>query len=228
MVCDGASVTPIADQKLDRTFSSQAQNTYYTNMSAAIDPINSLYVVSLPSTAPTTTLYIYSYLLQRWTTAKVTTERLISSFGLNYTLEDLDAIYSSIDAMTSSLDSAQFKGGRPVLMMYDGSHMLGSLSGANAAATFVDCRREFVEGRRSRLMAVRPLTNASSASVLVYGRNAISDTDTLTTYTTRTASGVYRTREAWNLMQVGVQIPANADWTYAQGIDADVALGGRA
>jgi len=227
MMCDGSSVTPIGDQKIDKAFLSKAQNSFFDAMSVAIDPINSLLVASLPSTQPTTELFLYSFLLGRWTTAKLTVERLVSAFGLNATLEELDAIYGSIDAMTASFDSPQFKGGRPVLMLVDGGHRLGTLSGPNAAATLVDARREFAAGRKARLRSVRPLTNAAAPQVLVYGRDSLADSDAVTSYAQRTAGGIFPTREAWNMMQIGLTLPAGADWTYVQGFDADVVAGGR-
>jgi len=227
MMCDGNEVTPIGDQKIDKSFLSRAQNGFFDAMSAAIDPVNSLLVISIPSTAPTTELFLYSFLLGRWSSAKLTVERMLSSFGLNATIEELDAIYGSIDAMTASLDSPQFKGGRPVLMLFDGAHRLGTLSGPNAAATVVDARRELAPGQRARLRSVRPLTNAAAPQVLVYGRANLAGSDHVSVYTRRTGGGLFPTREAWSLMQVGLSMPAGADWTYVQGFDADAVGGGR-
>lgn len=224
---DTGMITPIGDQKTDKTFLSKGQTAYYDGMSAAFDPVNTLYIVTVPSADPAIEQFIYSDTLHRWTTGTAQVERLFASFGLNFTLEDLDSIYSSIDDMGLSLDSPQFKGGRPILMLYDGLHRLGSLSGPNAAASIVDSRREMIPGRRTRLRAVRPITNAASGSVTVYGRASLADADAQTVYATRTGGGVYRVRENWTLIQLGLAIPAGANWTYAQGFDADGVAGGR-
>jgi hypothetical protein len=58
--------------------------------------------------------------------------------------------------------------------------------------------------------------------------NSLSDGDQVTVYAQRTAGGLFRTREAWSLMQIGLSLPAGADWTYVQGFDADAVPGGRA
>lgn len=227
MVCDGTSVTPVGHEKVDRSFLSSAQISFYDQMSAAIDPVNSLYIVTLPSTNPTTKAFAFNYLLSKWSTLSLTAERIFSGFAQNYTLEELDSIYASIDAMTPSLDANDFKGGRPLLLLYDGSHRLGTLSGLNAQATIVDARREFFPGRRSRLQSVRPMTNSAIGDVLIYGRNALSDGDTTTTYSLRAGGGIIPVRQNYTFMQVGLQLPAGADWTYVQGYDADAVMGGR-
>lgn len=224
---DTGMITPIGDQKTDKTFLSKGQTANYEGMSSAFDPVNALYIITVPNTAPPTEQFIYSDTMGRWTTAAFPVERLFASFGLNYTLEDLDAIYASIDAIGLSLDSPEFKGGRPILMLYDNAHRLGSLSGDNAAASIIDTRRELIPGMRARLRAVRPLTNALTPAVLVYGRNSLADADAQTTYRGRTAGGLFRMRECWGLIQLGLTIPAGETWTYVQGFDVDALAGGR-
>lgn len=228
MVCDGNTVEAIGNEKVDRTFASLSDRAYIDSLSAVVDPRNSLYIVTVPSANPANRVLIYNYALSKWSSAQVSVERLFSGLAQATTLESLDELYPSIDDMTISLDSAAFKGGYPLLFLFDGSHTLGSLSGMPIAATFTDAQREPVQGRQARIRSVRPMTDAPGPVVTISGCNALSETPRATVYTSRRRGGVFATRESWNLVQVSVGIPAGQDWKFAQGFDYDLAQGGRA
>jgi hypothetical protein len=228
MTTDGTSVTPIGDEKINRTFVTAMNRGAFQAMSAAIDPVKSLYIVSLPSADPAPRLFVYNYALDRWSTVTVTTTRILPLLVTGTSIDDLDAIYGSLDAIPFSLDSAAARGGYPLLLAFDTTNRMGGFSGAPIAATFTDGLREPIPGRRARLKAVRPITDAAEATVTIAGSNGFAAPLQRTAYATRTAAGVYRTREAWNLMQLSLSIPAGTPWSYAQGYDADLAEGGRA
>lgn len=228
MLCDGVNVQAIGDEKVDRTFQSMAERAYFETMSAVVDPRHALYIVALPSADPTSTVFLYNYVQGRWTTAIVANELLFSALSLSSSLEDLDAVYGSIDATTLSLDSFALRGGAPTLLLFDGAHRLGTLSGPNMAATLTDARRELTAGARTRIRAIRPLTDAQAVTVSVSGSNALPDAPQEASYSERTANGSYRCRENWNLTQIKLTIPAGAAWSYVQGYDVDASGGGRA
>ncbi|HWI85709.1 MAG TPA: hypothetical protein VNT42_05215 [Sphingomonas sp.] len=227
MACDGVSAQPIGDEKVDRSFQSLADRAYFDTMSAVVDPRRALYIVAVPSADPASTLFLYNYAQRKWTTATVTTELLFSGLSLSSSLEELDALYASIDAADLTIDSLSLRGGAPMLLLFDGAHRLGTFSGPNMAATLVDGRKEFAAGARARIRSIRPLTDAATATITVSGSNALSAAPQDTAYTTRTANGSYRCRENWNLTQVKLAIPAGTAWTYAQGYDLEAVAGGR-
>jgi hypothetical protein len=227
MVCDGSTVTPVADEKVSRWYMNQIDRVYAVNTTAIIDPRNSLYVITIPSAFPSASLLLYNYSLGKWSTAKISTERLIPGLSQEYTLESLDALYGSLDAMTESLDSATFRGGYPLLLLYDSQHRLGALSGAPVDATFSDAVREFASGKRTRLRSVRPITDAQTPQVTVSGMNSFSGSPTPTNYTVMRGNGTFSVRENWNLTQITVAIPSQR-WSYAQGYDFEAVPGGRA
>jgi len=227
MAFDGATVQPIGNEKVDRTFQGMLDRNYTDYVSAVIDPLRSLYIVTIPSANPPNSALVYNYNLGEWTTAPITSPLMFSALSLSVSLEQLDAIYGNLDAITTSLDSAAFRGGYPSMYLFNGSNMLGQLSGTPMAATFKDCLREFVPGRRARISTIRPLTDAQSLSVTVGTTNNISGTPSENTYTTATSSGLIRTRDVGNYGQVKVQIPAGTQWGYFQGYDLDASDGGR-
>ncbi len=227
MMCDGANLIPIGEEKIDRSFASIISRTYFENVSAVVDPRNSNYIVLVASAAPAAYAYVFNYTLKRWSTAPITAELLFSALAESITLEELDAIYGNLDLIPISLDSAAFKGGASLLMMFNGSHTLGTLSGSPMQATFKAGVTDLVSDRNTRLRWVRPITDATQVTVSIKGADSLDADLTETLYSNRGPGGVYRTRENWNLMQMGFTIAAGDSWTYIQGFDADGAAGGR-
>lgn len=228
MACDGVTVEAIGSEKIDRTFLALVDRSYLERMSAVVDPRNSLYMVMAPSAFPANKMFLYQFALQKWSRATQSVERLFSSLGQGVDLEGLDAIYGNLDTIPISLDSALFRGGYPLVMLFDGTHTLGGFSGPNMAATMQGPLQELFPGSTARITAVRPLTDAATATVTLAGSQTLSDGLTATDYTTRASGGFYRTRKSAALSQVTVSIPAGTAWGYYQGYDIDAVQGGRA
>lgn len=228
MACDGVSVEAIGAEKVDRTFLSAMDRGYLESMSAAVDPRNSLLIVAVPSSSPATQVYLYQFALQRWTSASLMAERIFPALSQSSSLDDLDAIYGSLDAIPLALDSALFRGGYPLLMLFDDQHRLGTLSGPSLAATLMDARRELFPGQRARIRSIRPLCDAPAMTVSIAGAQALSDSPIETVHGDRGSGGHYRMRRSANLSAVKLAIPAGTDWSYAQGYDVEALPGGRA
>ena len=228
MACDGVTVQAIGSEKVDRTYLSLMDRSYLETISAVVDPRNSLYFLSVPSADPANRVFIYHYALERWTSAPLFSRRFFSALGQDVTLENLDAIFGSIEGIAGSLDSAQFRGGYPLMMLFDDSDRLGALTGANIAATLVDGRNELFGGQHSRIRSVRPLSDAPDAVVSMTVAREPAGTPTETTFTARSAGGFYRMRQSGNLVQVKISMPAGAVWSFVQGYDIEAVPGGRA
>lgn len=227
MATDGVTVEAIGAEKIDRTFLSLFDRAYIENMSAAVDPRNGLYFVTVPSANPANRMLIYAYGQQRWTAASLTCERLFAALSQSIGMEALDAIYGNLDAVPLSLDSALFRGGYPLLMLFDGAHRLGTLSGPAMAATIKDAKKELVPGGRARIRSIRPLGDAEVLTVSISSADALSDMPDETVHSARTAAGIFRVRRSSNLMAVKLSIPAGAGWSYVQGYDVEASEGGR-
>jgi hypothetical protein len=74
-------------------------------------------------------IYIYDWALSRWTKADIKASMLMSAATLGYTLEGLDAVSSSIDALPYSLDARSWQGGSPVLAVFTPEGALGFING---------------------------------------------------------------------------------------------------
>jgi len=153
--------------------------------------------------------------------------RIFPALSQSMSLEALDGIYGSLDGVTLALDSPLFRGGYPLLMLFDGAHRLGSLSGPNMAATLVDALKEPLPGARARIRSVRPLGDAAAPAVSILGSSTLAERPSETVHTERSAAGIHRMRRSCNFCSVKIAVPAGADWSYLQGYDMDVEPGGR-
>ena len=230
MVCDGSSARPIGSEKIDRTWGASAVRGYYPNMSAVTDPKNNLVLWALPDTSGNpSTIYIYNWTLGRWSTASQSCERLFSGMSQNITLEQLDALYPSIDAMPASLDSPLWTGGNPAVFLFNSSHAFGSLAGYPNAVSI----RTGIQGggKRIRGRRLRPQTDAPAMTVKVLTRDDLNDTATTNSFTTMERGGWYSTRYNAAYTQYQIDIAAAAagsdTWTYITGVEEDLTQGGR-
>jgi hypothetical protein len=228
MAFDGATLTPIGTEKVDRTFQAMLDRNYIDNVSAVIDPVKSLYIITIPSSNPPTSALVYNYVEKEWTTAPITSPLMFSALSLSIPLESLDALYGNLDAMPVSLDSNALRGGYPAMFLFNGSNALGQLSGSPMAATFKDGLKELIPGRRARIKSVRPLSDAASITLTVGTTNNLSATVAESVYTVATNSGIIRTRNAGDYVYTKFTFPAGTQWSYYQGYDMDAANGGRA
>lgn len=232
MMTDGASEpVPIGDEKIDRFYRTLEDRTYYPQMSAVVDPRRAMLFVAVPNASSPTRLLIYHIGGQKWTTGTLSggAVKLFSGLSQSVTLEQLDATYPSIDAMTTSLDDRIFQGGYPEVFVFNSGDELQSLTGTNLAATLTDATREPLEGRLSWINKVRPLIDtATGVTVTIAGQESFGDTASSASYTTQDESGQLHVDENRNLVQVTVAVAAATTWDRYQGYVLELEDGGEA
>ena len=226
MVCDGSSVTPIGDEKIDRTFAALGDMKNLGSMSSVVDPVNKLAIWSVPvTTGAPQQWFIYHFTLGRWTTATQSTAFLMSGLSIDYTLEDLDA-FGNVDTLTDSFDAGRWKGGIAGLYVIDGNNTLGTMTGPNSAATFTYPDMEPASGRSVRIRRMRPIIDATAGlTITIAGKQRLGDALVTTTHTTLQASGDMPTRRNCRSMRVGLGVAAATPWSFAQAIDMAAEIG---
>lgn len=230
MMMEGA-MPPVAigDEKIDRTFLAGALRTGLPSMSCAVDPVQKVVVWTQPTSGTPSIWYQYNWLLDKWSTNSQGCETLWRGMTRDVTLDDADVYADNLDAIGSpTLDSSIYLGGDPGLFVVDNTHRLGSLTGANVAATFGFGDIELIPGRWSRIRAMRPDVDAASGLTLtINGRARLGDTVTPSNYTSLRASGDIPIRDHWRYVRPSLTIAAGTAWTNAQGMTATVEPGGR-
>jgi hypothetical protein len=218
MMCDGTEVTPIADEKFNRWFFGTYSRAQIADMTSAVDPRRSVVMWGMPG-APGK-IIAYNWVLQRATVIETDLSGIFTGFTTNTSLEDLDDLYpEGLDSMDVSLDDPIFAGGSPLLIVVDQTSAFGTLNGANLTATVGVENIELTSGRRSRLRAVRPVTDATNASVTIDARMRMGDGESLRSAGSMRASGKMPIRSNGRYMDTSISIPAGEIWTFIQGAE---------
>jgi hypothetical protein len=213
-VTDGQSVTPIGDQKFDNWFLLLLDQTYRNKVTAGIDWSSKCIYWSFPSTSANGTpdrVLIYSILRNRAAWANSSVQMIFPSYTTGYTLDTLDTLSTSIDALTITLDSTFYQGGTPTIMGFSSSK-IGTFSGSVLNAT-IETGEQSLDDGYVYIGGVRPLVtgNPTSVSVQLATRNAQDNEDrafgTASTRTARTGVCDFRTSGRYVSARILLQGP---------------------
>jgi hypothetical protein len=211
---------PIGDGKVDRTLLAGLDTEYFFRISAAIDPTNKLVMWAVPfsgSTGNPNRIFIYNWVYKRWAYAVVDLEVFARYASQGYTLEGLDAVSSSIDSLSPSLDSRVWTGGLMTLAAFNTSHKIGTFSGSVLAATVDTGEVQHYPGFRSNVSEVRPLVAGGASTITVGSRNLQSDSNAFGAATSQNASGTCPVRSNARYHRYRIQ---SSDFDFIQGAEA--------
>jgi hypothetical protein len=220
----------IGREKVDRTFLADLDKGNLQLFVGAADPRSTrvYWAYKSVSGAVGTTydrLLGYDFLLDRFFPVSVTGEYLLGVSQTGLTLENLDSISASLDALTLSLD-AYATAVQPEIGQFNGSHALGFFRGANLEA-MIESAEQGTDENRISIRGFRPVTDAAT----LYG--SVSYRDTLSVAATSGMEVLVNTRTGrCDLMRdtrysrFKVRIPAESSWTFCAGVVPDLTTGG--
>jgi hypothetical protein len=164
---------PIGTDRVYRTFINDLDNNYYEKVIAASDPAAPFIFWIYPQVGTNSSgipnrIIVYNWITNKWAgPINLTFEYLCQVQAEGYTLDGLDAVSTSMDALPYSLDSREWMGGTLNLVGFNDSHELQGLSGSPLRATFETGDRQLFQGFRADINNSRPLIEGLSASVSV-------------------------------------------------------------
>jgi hypothetical protein len=226
--CDGQNVVSIGGEKVDRYFFADVDEEYLFNMSAAIDPIKNLVIWAYPSKGQggnVNKLLIYNFQTKRWSSGTTNVTKVASASSPSTTLEGLDAISPSIDALGTSFDSRIWLGGKLLFAGVRGNKIV-TFTGQNSTAT-IQTGELSLENRKSAVTLVQPIVDNGSASVAVFSR------DLLTTQVVFGSSTAANSENRVSVRSMGryhrLQFtPTGDNWDAIIGADVEIVpMGGR-
>lgn len=224
MMCDGAEVTPIADEKFNRWFFKKFARADIDRIWSAIDPRYSLALWAMPGDPGV--VVAYNWVLKRATTFQIPVTGLFTGYTAGVDVDHLDALYGNLDAMPISLDDPSLAGGNPLLLVADADNKLTALTGDNLEATFRLENIEPTAGRRSRIRSVRLITDAVEGSATIDARMRAGDGEAVRASATMRSNGRMPIRSNGRYNTLEVAIPAGATWTNIQGAELEFEPGG--
>jgi hypothetical protein len=222
MMWDGASIRPIGHERVDRYFASLYSHTSLSHMSTAIDPVNSIVAWSMQDR-----VLLYNWVLDRWTVSDLAASIIFPGYTRDIALDELDTPYPVIDGMPISLDDPFFKGGDPRFYVINSSNTIGTLAGTNMAVSIEGNAVELTPGREARIQRVRPISDTESLTVGIATTQRLGQAYVSTDYTGLTESGDLAVRERGRFSKFSLDVAAGVAWTFAQGLDVEMARGAR-
>ena len=223
-MCDGQQVLPIGAEKVDRWFFANADESAFDSMSAAVDPVRKLIIWNFKTTFAQRQLIIYNFKTQKWTYGDAGADYISDASTSATTLENLDSISSSIDALPVSLDSILYMGGKYFLGGTSGAYVV-TYNGQPATGQLIT--GDLNAGGRSVVTLARPQVDNGSATVSVASRTLLSEIPSFGTGVAADSENRVSLRSNGYYHRFKV-VPTGANWATAVGMDVDLfGQGGR-
>jgi len=219
----------IGRERVDRTFLKDLDKTNLQLFIGAADPRTSFVYWAYKSTGGAAGLYDkiigYDPALDKFFPLNVSGEYLLGISQPGITLESLDSISSSIDALTLTLD-AYATSVQPQIAQFDSTHKLGYFTGANLEAT-MESAEQGTDGERIFIDGFRPITDAPS----FFGSLSYRETQQNTPVSTAEIAISSRTgrcdvRRSTRYGRFKGRIPAATVWTFCAGVEPSVSQDG--
>lgn len=216
----GPSGQPIGTERVDRWFMSMCPSANRGGIKGVLDPVRRAVFWRYLDTNNEGQFIGYHYLLDRWfiSDASVTNIGLYATSAIS--LEELDTLYGSLDAIPKSLDAESFAGGPPAFAGFDNSYRLGFFDGNPQAATLYTNAIEMTPGSRTYVDPMRVITDADRFTAQV-GKLAFHGDAPVwgATLTPNSRSRLVNARSDARLHMFRLDIPQGAVWKAATGID---------
>jgi len=227
-MCDGQNVVTIGGEKVDRFFFADVDEAYLSNMSVAIDPFRNLVIWAYSkkgSGGNVNRLLIYNFQTKKWSSGTTDVDRIATASSPSVTLEGLDAISASIDALPTSLDSRAWIGGKMLLAGVRDAKIV-TFTGVNSTAT-IQTGDLSAENRKTAVTLVQPIVDNGSASVAIASRDLLSSQVTFGTSVAADSENRVSLRSMGRYHQLQFT-PTGDNWQTAIGADVELMpMGGR-
>ena len=219
----------IGKERFDRTFFADYDSGSIQMIIGTADPTETRIYWAYKSNSGTIGQFdkvlCYDYALNRASIIAMHGEYLASLARPGLTLENLDSISGSLDALTFSLDDVS-TAALSKLSAVNPAHKLGFFTGGNLEAT-LDTSEQSLNGRRMRVKGIRPVTDAQICYGSVGARETLRATVSYSAEQAVDAKGLCPANVSTRLARGRLRIPAATAWTYASGIEPEFVQEGR-
>lgn len=237
MIQAGQTIQPIGDQRVNKFFWEDPvfgiDASQVSRVTAAIDPVNSLYIIFYRAQNNWAMLG-YSWTLDRWVYIQPSMDLEGVWSGIaqsSYTLDTVDNYLGgmyNLDTFPFTLDSDFLVGTpRPLLTGANTTHNIGYFNGSNLAATVDTTETQIFDGVRAFVRRLRPVVSGGTGvavtgtpTVALGTRNLQTDIVTFGTPVSADASGRCAFRSNARYHRARIQMPYGWTGAHIQGIDS--------
>lgn len=225
----GGQPVQIGRERVDRTFFEDLDKSSLQLFMGAADPRGTRVFWAYKSTNGIAGLYDkllgYDIAIDRFFPVMMSGQYLLGISQTGLTLESLDALSGSIDAMTASFDSYATSV-TPEVSQFSAANVLGFFRGSNLEAT-CESAEQGTDGKRVFIRGFRPITDAPT----VYGSVSARDTQQAavtpgTEVLINSRTGRCDLRRETRYSRFKTRIPAGTAWTFTAGVEPDITTAG--
>ena len=178
-VSQGRVRRDIGANRINNWFFSELDVASVLRVVGSLDRINRRVFWIFPGTGNASGLpnngVIYDIDSDRWARFEDELEWIYDALGEGTTLEGLDAISASIDALGESLDSRRWIGGAIAINAFDDTHKSGEFSGTAMPAILETTEQQLVVNKRVHVSRVRPEIEGAGTLTLQAGTRESQD-----------------------------------------------------
>lgn len=228
-LCDGTQSVPIGDGKVNKTFFDDLDLSYVHMISCAKHPELPIICWAYPGDGHSggipNKIICYNYspnAKMRWSYFMQDVEFLVPALAEGYTLDTLDSINTSIDALPYSLDSRFYTGKYLVFAAYNSSHTYSTFTGSALAALIETQEGQPFQGRLGDVDKVRPIVDGSGTITVQVGtRDVLTESVTWSTASSMNTTGECDVRA--NSRYIRGRVNITGGFNHAQGIEIESA-----
>lgn len=219
---------PIGAEKIDRWFFDNVNSGSIDEVRSGIDEQNQLIMWGFPSSSSVVNdrLLIYSWVLNRWSYAEVTTQALGERTNTGLTLDQLDTVLpGGPDVDSIPVESKAYLANEVSLLAFDGSNQAATLSGSPLQAEIDSKEFRQADFRRFFAREVRPIMDSANVQVAIGTRDDTSDTVSFSSFVGRDSTGKCDVRS--DDRYITVRVRSSDSFSHAQGVDLSGEPSGR-
>lgn len=185
MHMQGQSI-PIGNKKWDKTLRDTIDASRDYKISSSIDARNKVVMMSFPSIASIDgmcdKIFVYNWADERATLIDLRVELLFTYLSVGYTLEGIDALYSDLDSIPFSLDSAYWVGGKTILGAFSENSKLGSFTGSPMTATLGTAEIRPNNSGKTTMYSIIPYIEGGTKTARLGTRDRLNENPFYTSY----------------------------------------------
>jgi len=230
---NGSEFAPIGSQKVNKWFFGEVDNSDISRTQAAVDWANRSIVWAFRSVGSEAydRLLIYSWEQGRFSTATVTSDWLVGSRLDATSLEDLDALFATLEDVTPSMDSEVWLAGDRVLGCFSSSGGEATYNTFNGDALQADWELGAFQpspGSRAFISEAQAVVDASDWTMQVAAISADNQrAETVSAFGAPGVNGAIPLRADGKEMRLAARMPSAAVWTRAQAVQLTYRGSGR-
>lgn len=233
-VTNGSEFVPIGSRRVNNWFFETVDNAFISWTQAAVDWQNRCVVWAFRSVGADLPdrILIYSWEQDRFSTATLDVDWIVGSRISATSLEDLDAMFATLENVAPSMDSEVWLAGDRVLAAFiSGGGTESTFNTLNGTALQADWELGAFQpspGQRVFVSGAQPVLDTSEWSMQVAAISADNTrTETVGAYNSAGVDGVIPLRADGKEMRLALRMPAAAIWRRAQAVQLTFRGSGR-